>query len=98
VIVEMLETHYAAPFPEGYRGREVANVNLAMLDADVAALASSYLSSRGLSAAQRLILEGCASDAERLLPLLVGDARTYFARVHELASAVLHAADDAPAG
>ena len=98
MIVEILETHSAAPFPEGYRGREVANVDLATLDADVAALASSYLANRGLGEAQRLILEGCASDAERLVPLLVGDARTYFARVHELASAVLHAADDSPAG
>jgi hypothetical protein len=94
MIVELLESHHAAPFPEDYRGRTVAGVVLATLEADVVGLASSYLANRALGDGQRLILEGAAADAERVLPLLVGDARPYFARVHDLAGAVLRAADD----
>jgi hypothetical protein len=94
--VELLEAQQAAPFPEACRGRGVADVPLAALDAEVVELASAYLAHRRLGDAQRLILEGCLADAERVLPLLGGEARAYFARLHEIAAAVLHAAD-APA-
>ena len=97
MIVELLEAHYTAPFPAEYRGAEIAAVDLMVLDADVVGLATSYLAAGRLGEAQRLILDGCVTDAERVLPHLDGGARSYFASVRELAAAVLDAADGAPA-
>ncbi len=94
MIVELLEMHDAAGFPEDCRGRRAGGIDLVRLDADVVDLASRFLASGSLGDGQRLVLDGCASDAERLVPLLAGDARSYFSRVHELATEVLRAGDE----
>ena len=94
MIAELLEAHLASPFPAESRGQEVAGVDLILLDADVAGLVSSHLACGGLTESQRLMLDGCVSDADRVLPGLFGEAQRYFARVRELACSVLQSNDD----
>lgn len=98
MIVELLEAHDAAPFPAECRGAEIAAVDLMVLDADVVGLATSYLAAGRLGEAQRLILEGCVTDAERVLPHLDSGARSYFVGVREIAAAVLEAVEGGDQG
>ena len=88
MLAELLEVHLASPFPAGYRGQEVGGIDLVLLDADVVGLVSSYLAHNGFTESQRLVLEGCVSDADRVLSGLSGEAQLYFGRVRELALSV----------
>ena len=94
MIAELLDAHLASSFPAGKRGDAVSGIDLVLLDADVAGLASSYLAHGALSESQRLILEGCLNDADRVVSGLSGEAGVYFARVRELAASVLRAGVD----
>jgi len=84
----LLEAHYQRQYPRGAHA-PVASVDLQMLDADVAALASHYVDHRHLTEHQLPIMRGCLEDAERVVPLLQGEAQVYFAGVRDLAAAVL---------
>jgi hypothetical protein len=92
MIRELLEAHYSRPYPPGGH-TPVANVDLEMLDADVAALASHYLDHHALTEHQLPIMHGCLDEAGRVLPLLEGEAQAYFAAVRDLAAAVIAAID-----
>jgi hypothetical protein len=96
MIAELLAAHYGRPYPAGYRD-QIANADLEMLDADVVGLASQYLEHGALTAHQLPIMRGCLEDAERVLPLLEGEAREYFTGVRDLAAAVMRRIDRAPA-
>lgn len=76
---------------------QIENADLEMLDADVVGLTSQYLDSGALGEFQLPILRACLEDAERVLPSLGGAARSYFEQVRDLAAAVLHEIDSAPA-
>ena len=88
MIRDLLEAHYRRPYPAGGH-TPVGNVDLEMLDADVAALASHYLDHHTLTEHQLPIMRGCLGEAERVLPLLEGEAGAYFAGVRDLAAAVI---------
>ena len=88
MIRELLETHYKRPYPSAGH-TPIANVDLEMLDADVAGLAAQYLDHRALTEHQLPIMRGCLEDAEQVVPLLQGEARFYFEGVRDLAAAVL---------
>ena len=96
MIRTLLEAHYRRPYPPDDHA-PVASVDLEMLDADVAALVSHYLEHRTLTEHQLPILRGCLDEAERVMPLLHGEAQVYFAGVRDLAAAVLADIDREPA-
>ena len=88
MIDQLLQAHYQLPYPDGFR-IQLANVDLEMLDAEVAGLASSFVEQGRLTAHQLPILRGCLAEAERILPLLDGPAREYFFGLRDLAAEVL---------
>jgi hypothetical protein len=95
-IGELLNAHYTRPYPP-HAHIPTGNADLEMLDADVVGLASVYLEQGSLSEHSLPIMRACLLEAQRVLPLLVGETRTYFEGVRDLAAAVLAAIDRAPA-
>jgi len=95
---DLLAEHDAAPFPtELSDGTEASGVALAMLDADIAALAALYLDRGGvLPAEQWRALSECAAVARVIVPGLTGAAWVYFARLYALSQAMLRTAPRIP--
>ena len=93
---DLLGAHDVAPFPsELSAGDEASGVALAMLDADIAGLAASYLEHGGaLPMDQWRALGECAAVVRVLVPGLSGDAWVYFARLYALSQAMLRTAPD----
>ena len=84
--------HQEAPYPDGFRGVEVAGVELVMLDADIAGCVSTYLKKGGCLDLQRAAILGrCYRDASLVVRELTGAPRDYFARLERVAATVLEA-------
>ena len=95
---DLLDAHDVAPFPtELSAGDEASGVALAMLDADIAAVAASYLQRDGALPEEqwRTLLE-CAAVMRVIVPGLTGEAWVYFARLFALSQAMLRTAPDLP--
>jgi len=95
---DLLDAHDVAPFPtELSAGDEASGVALAMLDADIAGLAASYLQHDGALPEEqwRALLE-CAAVMRVIVPGLTGEAWVYFARLFALSQAMLRTAPDIP--
>jgi len=98
LIRDLLATHLAAGYPASLSGdAEIDGISLILLDADIAGLAESFLSSGGLRSDQRFILQQCVTDSRSVLLSLRGDEWVYFARLHALAQALLRSTPDASA-
>ena len=95
---DLLEAHDVAAYPAELSSEdEVAGVGLALLDADIAGLAATYLRNGGaLPAEQWHALAECAAVARVIVPGLTGDAWVYFARLYALSQAMLRTAPDMP--
>jgi len=95
----LLEAHDGAAYPAELSAEdEVAGVALAMLDADIAGLAATYLRNGGeLPPEQWHALAECAAVARVSVPGLTGGAWVYFARLYALSQAMLRTAPDLPA-
>ena len=84
--------HQNAPYPDGYRGVEVAGVELVMLDADIAGCVSTYLGNGGRLDLQRTAILGqCYRDVSLVVRELTGSARDYFGHLERMAGSVLEA-------
>ncbi len=95
---DLLGVHDVAPFPtEVSAGDEASGVALAMLDADIAAVAASYLQHDGALPEEqwRTLLE-CVAVMRVIVPGLTGEAWVYFARLFALSQAMLRTAPDLP--
>lgn len=91
---DLLAEHDVAAYPVELSAEdEASGVALAMLDADIAALAATYLENGGVLPAEqwRALLE-CATVVRVIVPGLSGDAWVYFARLYALSQAMLRAA------
>lgn len=87
-IASLWKIHQAAAWPEGLGPHEG---ELMTLDKVAGGCVAYFLESdQGLDPARLEILEGCASDLESLIPQLEGEARTYFHRLQNLATALLN--------
>jgi hypothetical protein len=96
---DLLAEHDVAAYPaELSVGDEASGAALAMLDADIAALAAAYIENRGALPAElwQALIE-CAAVARVIVPGLTGDAWVYFARLYALSQAMLRTAPDIPA-
>lgn len=85
--------HEDAPYPDGYRGVEVAGVELVMLDADIAGLVSQCLGGARLDPEGTAILKSCYGDVVAVTRELKGPAGAYFERLRRMAAIVLEATD-----
>ena len=84
--------HQEGPYPEGYRGVEVAGVELVMLDADIGGCISTYLAKGGRLDLQRTAILGrCYRDVALAVRELTGPTRDYFTRLERMAASVLEA-------
>ncbi|WP_329538055.1 hypothetical protein OG568_58330 (plasmid) [Streptomyces sp. NBC_01450] len=79
-----------APFPAGLRGADRADIDMVMLDADIAGCVSSWLNSGGsLDAARHRGLRNRIAHLDQILPLLnEADDPPYWQRLHRLAQLV----------
>src|SRR4051812_730309 len=84
--------HQDARYPDGYRGVEVAGVELILLDADIAGCVSTYLHNGGELDLQRAAILGrCYRDAALVVRELNGTPQAYFAHLERMAAKVLEA-------
>jgi len=91
-VTRLWQAHLEAEYPDGYRGEEVAGVELILLDADIAGCVSTYLADGGRLDLQRTAILGrCYRDAAVVVSELPSPAREYFARLERMAGAVLEA-------
>lgn len=90
--------HQQAPFPAGLRGAERADIDLVLLDADIAGCVSTWLSRGGsLDDWRRGVLHRRITDLDRILPVLgATDNAPYWRRLHRL-SCLVSEADPRPA-
>ena len=93
---DLLEAHDGATYPADLSAEdEAAGVALALLDADIAGLAATYLRNGGvLPPEQWRALSECAAVARVIVPGLTGDAWVYFARLYALSQAMLRTAPE----
>jgi hypothetical protein len=84
-LARLWAAHTQAPFPAGFRGADVAGVELILLDADVAGLVQRDLAG-GLDGRGVALLWACIADLDKAVPQ-IGDAScaAYFSRLRTIA-------------
>ncbi|MEU6799620.1 hypothetical protein [Streptomyces neyagawaensis] len=88
--------HLRAPFPAGWRGADVAGVDLVLVDSDVAGLVRTELDDGGLDGGDIAALWARAADLDKIVPLIYEEyCAAYFARLRAMAR--LAAAPHVPA-
>ena len=91
-LTRLWQMHLEAKYPDGNRGKEVAGIELILLDADIAGCVSTYLAEGGRLDLQRTAILGrCYRDAAVVVSELPSPARDYFARLERMAAVVLEA-------
>ena len=94
-VEDIWQQHLDAPFPSGCRCKEVAGIDLIMLDANAAGCISTFISrGRKLDLWRLAILGLCYHSLALVTADLEGEAHDYFARLEELAGLVLAAVRD----
>ncbi|MFF9839121.1 hypothetical protein [Streptomyces sp. NPDC013740] len=84
-LARLWEEHRGAPYPDGFRGVDVAGVELILLDADVAALVQRELTD-ALDDHGIAILWTCIADLDKVVPLINAQyCAAYFARLRTMA-------------
>ncbi|WP_243869567.1 hypothetical protein [Streptomyces liangshanensis] len=79
------EEHRRAPYPDSFRGVDVAGVDLTLLDSDVAGLVRRELSG-GLDDSGVAILWACIADLDRVVASINSEyCGSYFARLRTMA-------------
>ncbi|MFI6044233.1 hypothetical protein ACIA8C_21560 [Nocardia sp. NPDC051321] len=88
LLAQLWAEHWSAPFPPRCRGVDIENVELVLVDADVAACVSVALS-RALDDWRRRVLTKCIGDLERIMPHFEDEYEVeYFGRLHDMALAL----------
>ncbi|MFI1091169.1 hypothetical protein [Streptomyces sp. NPDC020917] len=84
-LIELWEEHRHAPYPPGFRGVNIAGVELVLVDADVAGVVIRELAG-GLDADDIAILWACVAGLDKVVPLIEDEyCAAYFARLRTLA-------------
>ncbi|MEU8610458.1 hypothetical protein AB0C29_20970 [Actinoplanes sp. NPDC048791] len=82
---ELWKTHCHTGFPGWLRSTDVAGVEMALLDADVAGCISSWLNNDGLLSDRRwAVLAGGERQLVHVLPELSGDEAAYCQRLLDM--------------
>lgn len=84
-LARVWDEHRCAPFPPSDHGREIAGVDLVLLDANIAGCASSALAGP-LDARRLSLLEFSIGQLAVVLPLMTEERSVvYFRRLHHIA-------------
>jgi hypothetical protein len=89
LIEELWQEHRAAPFPKGFRGKDVNGIDFVVLDSQIAGCVSAFVERGKLSNYQTAMLGLAYRNATYVLPLLNEDGAEYFWRLERLAELVL---------
>ncbi|MGW4393990.1 hypothetical protein ACWEHA_01775 [Amycolatopsis nivea] len=91
-VTTLFEAHKKAPFPDRWRGADVAGFDLVLLDADAAGCVTVWLQNQGLLDDRRWnVLAECEQRLIRVLPELDGYGREYCQRLLDATVLVLEA-------
>jgi hypothetical protein len=91
-VAALYEGHTNAPFPSRWRGADVAEFDMIMLDADPSGCISVWLKRHGVLDDWRWnILAECEQQLLRVIPELDEYARVYYQRILDMAVLVLEA-------
>jgi hypothetical protein len=91
LIDELWREHLAAPFPKGFRAKDVNGIDFVLLDADIAGSVSTFIERGTLSLYQAALLGLSYRDASYVVPILNDAGAAYFWRLERLAELVLRA-------
>ncbi|MFI8962146.1 hypothetical protein ACIGO8_08525 [Streptomyces sp. NPDC053493] len=85
-LADMWREHLRAPYPDGFRGRDIAGVELILLDADTAGLVLRELE-RGLDDDGVAALASCLADLDTVVPLIdEAYGAAYFTKLRAMAA------------
>ena len=88
--LSLLEQKYRyvrdSPYPNGTRGLNLYGVELILLDSELVAYAANLLERNRVAEIDRDYLARMFLRSKQVLPGLAGQARSYFAEIHELAA------------
>ena len=89
-ILELRQQYSSAPFPKGYGGKVINELDLSLLDAEIAGCIHMYVHNNGeLDSRHVEILSKRLVDLNSVLLLLNHEELTYFNRLGQLADLVL---------
>ena|SRR5689334_8422443 len=91
LITELWQEHLAAPFPKGFRGKDVNGIDFVVLDATIAGCVDTFIDRGTLSLYQSAMLGLSYQDVSYIVPILNEDGAAYFWRLQRLAELVLKA-------
>ncbi len=91
LIRDLWREHKNAPFPKGFRGKDVSGIDFVMLDADVAGCVSSFVARGNLDLYQTAILGLSFRHLSYVVPIINEEGKEYFWRLERLAELVLKA-------
>lgn len=89
LISDLWKEHIAAPFPNGFRAKDVNGIDFVMLDADVAGCVDTFLSRGNLNLYQTAVLGLSYRNLSSVIRILNDEGREYFGRLERLAELVL---------
>ena len=89
LISELWQEHLAAPFPKGFRGKDVNGIDCVMLDANIAGCVDTFLERGTLNLYQLAMLGPSYRDVSYVIPILNEEGAAYFWRLERLAELVL---------
>lgn len=89
-ILELWQEHSSAVFPRGYSDKKVNEINLALLDAEIAGCIQIYMHRDGELDRERIkVLRKCLVDLNTIVLLLNSEELAYFDRLGKLANLIL---------
>ena len=91
LIRELWTEHMNAPFPKGFRAKDVSGIDFVMLDADVAGCIDTFIERGNLNLYQTAILGLSYRNLSYVIPIINDEGREYFWRLERLAELILKA-------
>ena len=93
-ILDLWKEYSSAVYPEGYSDKKINEINLALLDAEIAGYIQMYVHQSGELDRERIkSLRKCLVDLNTLVLLLNREELSYFDRLRKLANLVLQEAE-----
>jgi hypothetical protein len=89
LIGELWQEHLAAPFPNGFRGKDVDGIDFVILDADIAGCVETFVRRGTLSLFQAAALGISYRNVSYVIPILNEEGAAYFWRLERLAELIL---------
>jgi len=82
--------HVDTPFPPRLRGEEIQDIDLVLLDSEVAGCVASYLSSSWKkNDTRKQVLEACQRELHEVLEVLEEEEHDYYNNLLKLTTAIL---------